>query len=160
MLSINWEDVLTVFFAKVTDAEDGAQADSLDDFQLDELRNIMWKMNSITSSTRTENHEVEVTEVDGDGDETTYTETGMETILEITITHKTAEEIAHQYSFNARQNEYLALMSEPENQSLWAELLGGYVSGGGHIMAPNAEIALAPPDFSSAYLRLRCHLAL
>lgn len=72
MLSINWEDVLTVFFAKVTDAEDGAQADSLDDFQLDELRNIMWKMNSITSSTRTENHEVEVTEVDGDGNETTY----------------------------------------------------------------------------------------
>ena len=126
MLSINWEDVLAVFFAKVTDAEDGAQVDSLDDVQLDELRNIMWEMNAITSSTRTESHEVEVTEVDEDGNETTYTETGMETILEITITHKTAEEMARQYGFNARQNEYLALMSEPKNQNLWAELLDVY----------------------------------
>lgn len=31
--------------------------------------------------------------------------------------------MAQQYNFNARQNEYLALMSEPENQNLWAELL-------------------------------------
>ena len=120
----------------------------------------MWEMNAITSRTRTESHEVEVIEVDGDDNETTYTETGMETILKITITHKTAKEMACQYSFNARQNEYLALMSEPENQSLWAELLDGYVSGGGHIMAPNTEIALAPPNFSSAYPRSRCHLAL
>ena len=86
-------------------------------------------MNAIASSTRTESHEVEITEVGDDGKETTRTETVTETILEITITHKTLEEMAHQYRFNARQNEYLALMSEPENQNLWAELLGGFVGG-------------------------------
>ena len=98
----------------------------------------MWEMNTVSSSTRTESHEVEVTEVDEDGNETTHTETVTETILEITITHKTPEEMARQYSFNPRQNEYLALMSEPENQSLWAELLGGYTSGG-QIMNPNTD---------------------
>ena len=139
VLSINWEDVLAVFSAKVTGAENGSQVASLDDAQVDELRNIMWEMNAVASSTRTESHEVEVTEVDEDGNETTHTETVTETILEITITHKTPEEMARQYSFNARQNEYLALMSEPENQSLWAELLGGYTSGGGQIVNPDAD---------------------
>ena len=139
VLSINWEDVLAVFSAKVTGAENGSQVASLDDAQVDELRNIMWEMNAIASSTRTESHEVEVTEVGEDGKETTRTVTVTETILEITITHKTAEEMAQQYRFSARQNEYLALMSEPENQNLWAELLGGFVGGGGEIIDPDTD---------------------
>ena len=139
VLSINWEDVLAVFSAKVTGAEDGTQVASLDDTQVQQLRDIMWEMNAVSSSTRTESHEVEVTEVDEDGKETTRTETVTETILEISLTHKTAEEMAQQYNFNARQNEYLALMSEPENQNLWAELLGGFNSGGGQIMNPNTD---------------------
>lgn len=139
VLSINWEDVLAVFSAKVTGAKDGAQVASLNDAQVQQLRDIMWEMNAVASSTRTESHEVEVTEVDEDGNETTHTETVTETILEITITHKTPEEMARQYNFNPRQNEYLALMSEPENQNLWAELLGGYVGGGGEILDPNTD---------------------
>ena len=139
VLSINWEDILAVFSAKVTGAEDGAQVASLDDTQVQQMRDIMWEMNAVSSSTRTESHEVEVTEVDEDGKETIRTETVTETILEISLTHKTAEEMAQQYNFNARQNEYLALMSEPENQNLWAELLGGLSSGGGQIMNPNTD---------------------
>lgn len=139
VLSINWEDVLAVFSAKVTGAEDGVQVASLDDAQLDELRNIMWEMNAISSSTRTEKREVEITEVDENGKEITRTETVSETILEITITHKTPEKMARQYDFNFRQNEYLSLMSEPENKNLWAELLGGFVGGGGEIMDPNTD---------------------
>ena len=139
VLSINWEDVLAVFSAKVTGAENGSQVASLDDDQVEELRNIMWEMNAVASSTRTESHEVEITEVGEDGKETTRTETVTETILVITITHKTAEEMAQQYRFNARQNEYLALMSEPENQNLWAELLGGFVGGGGEIIDPDTD---------------------
>lgn len=139
VLSINWEDILAVFSAKVTGAEDGVQVASLDDAQLDELRNIMWEMNAISSGTRTEKREVEITEVDENGKEITRTETVSETILEISITHKTPEEMARQYNFNFRQNEYLSLMSEPENKNLWAELLGGFVGGGGEIMDPNTD---------------------
>ena len=82
---------------------------------------------------------VKVTATDENGNEVTSTETVTETILEITIIHKTPEEMARQYSFNDRQNEYLALMTEPENENLWAELLGGYVSGGGQIIDPNTN---------------------
>ena len=123
----------------MTGAEDGSQVASLDDAQVDELRSIMWEMNAISYTTRTESSSVEVTSTDENGNEVTSTETVTETILEITITHKTPEEMAQQYSFNDRQNEYLALMTEPENENLWAELLGGYVSGGGHIIDPNTN---------------------
>ena len=139
ILSVNWEDVLAVFSAKVTGAEDGSQVASLDDAQVDELRSIMWEMNAISYTTRTESSSVEVTSTDENGNEVTSTETVTETILEITITHKTPEEMAQQYNFNDRQNEYLALMTEPENENLWAELLGGYVSGGGQIIDPNTN---------------------
>ena len=139
VLSVNWEDVLAVFSAKVTGAEDGSQVASLDDAQVDELRSIMWEMNAISYTTRTESSSVEVTSTDENGNEVTSTETVTETILEITITHKSPEEMAQQYSFNDRQNEYLALMTEPENENLWAELLGGYVSGGGQIIDPHTN---------------------
>lgn len=90
---------------------------------------------------------------------------GKETILEITITHKTPEEIARQYSFNPRQNEYLALMSEPENQNLWAELLGGYTSGGGQIVNPNTDWVGTsifqwplPQSYTPSFQRGQAHL--
>ena len=56
-----------------------------------------------------------------------------------TITHKTAAEMAGAYHFNSRQNEYLALMMQPDNQNLWAQLLGGLVTGGGQIITPDTD---------------------
>ena len=50
VLSINWEDVLAAFSAKVTSAENGSQVDSLDDTQVQQLRDIMWEMNAVSSS--------------------------------------------------------------------------------------------------------------
>ena len=98
VLSINWEDVLAVLSAKVSGVEDGTQVASLDDTQVQQMRDIMWEMNAVSSSTRTESHEVEVTEVDEGGKEITRTETVTETILEISLTHKTAEEMAQRQS--------------------------------------------------------------
>lgn len=47
--------------------------------------------------------------------------------------------MAGTYHFNSRQNEYLALMMQPDNQNLWAQLLGGLVTGGGQIITPNTD---------------------
>lgn len=138
-LSINWQGVLAVFSAKVSGASDGEQVASLTDAQVDTLSDILWEMNDVDYSTRTESHEVEVTTTNDDGEEETTTETVTETVLTITITHKTAAEMAVAYHFNSRQNEYLALMMQPDNQNLWAQLLGGLVSGGGQIIIPDTD---------------------
>lgn len=137
-LSINWQEVLAVFSAKISGASDGEQVASLTDAQVDTLRDILWEMNDVDYATRTDSHEVEVTTTNDDGEETT-TETVTETVLTITITHKTAAEMAVAYHFNSRQNEYLALMMQPDNQNLWAQLLGGLVAGGGQIITPDTD---------------------
>ena len=138
-LSINWQEVLAVFSAKVSGASDGEQVASLTDVQVDILRDILWEMNDVDYSTRTESHEVEVTTTNNDGEKETTTETVTETLRTITITHKTTAEMAGEYHFNSRQNEYLVLMMQPDNQNLWALLLGGLVSGGGQIITPDAD---------------------
>lgn len=138
-LSINWQEVLAVFFAKMAGAEDGAPVVSLEDYQVDELRNILQEMNDVSYSTHMETSEVEVTTKDEEGNEIITTETVTETVLTITITHKTAAEMADEYHFNDRQNEYLNLMMQPDNQDLWAQLLGGVTSGGGEIIDPDTD---------------------
>lgn len=138
-LSINWQEVLAVFSAKVSGASDGEQVASLTDAQVDILRDILWEMNDVDYSTHTESHEVEVTTTNDDGEEVTTTETVTETVLTIEITHKTAAEMAGEYHFNSRQNEYLDLMMQPDNQNLWSQLLGGFVDGGGQIINPDTD---------------------
>ena len=138
-LSINWQEVLAVFSAKVSGASDGEQVASLTDAQVDILRDILWEMNDVDYSTHTESHEVEVTTTNDDGEEETTTETVTETVLTIEITHKTAADMAQEYHFNHRQNEYLDLMMQPDNQNLWAQLLGGLVAGGGQIINPDTD---------------------
>lgn len=138
-LAIQWERVLAVFSAKVTGADDGSQVAALGDAQLNVLRTVLWDMNKIRHSARTESSEVEVTEIDENGNEIINIVTVTETILKISITHKTPEEMARHYGFNARQNEYLSLMVAPENASLWAELLGGFIASGEDIIHPSTD---------------------
>lgn len=134
--AICWEEVLAVFSARTTGAENGTQVVALDAAQIDALRAILWDMNSLSHSTRTETKTVEVTDTDMNGNTVTRTETVTETVLEIQITHRTAQEMASAYSFTDHQQEYLQLMLNPANASLWGQLLGGLTAGGG-IMQPD-----------------------
>ncbi|MBS6234980.1 MAG: M23 family metallopeptidase [Clostridiales bacterium] len=96
-------------------------------------------MHQISHSTRTVEHEEEIITTDEDGNEVTEWVTMSETILEIKVSHKTTAEMAAVYGFTVRQNEQLALLSDPQYDVLWMELLGGYVSGGGQIIDPDTD---------------------
>ena len=134
--AICWEEVLAVFSARTTGAENGTQVVALDAAQIDALRAILWDMNGLSHTTRRETKTVEVTDTDMNGNTVIRTETVTETVLEIQITHRTAQEMASAYSFTDRQQEYLQLMLDPANASLWGQLLGGLTAGGG-IMQPD-----------------------
>lgn len=138
-VSIHWEDVLAVFAADMAAGEHGQQVVALDDVQLEQLRAILADMRQISHSTRTVEHEEEIIITDKDGDEVTEWVSVSETILEIKVAHKTAAGMAVAYGFTPRQNEQLALLSDPQYDVLWMELLGGYVSGGGQIIDPDTD---------------------
>ena len=45
------------------------------------------------------------------------------TYLYITVTNKTADEMAAQYGFSDEQKEYLAELLSDENNSMWEDIL-------------------------------------
>ena len=133
--AIAWQDVLAVFAARTSGAEDGASVAVIDADNLDRLRDIMWDMNAVDYRTETDTQTVQVTNSSGGTTTTTITET----VLVIELTHKTAEEMRTEYAFNARQNEYLTQLSSSDTAELWGQLLGGFASGGGEVLSPAGD---------------------
>ena len=131
--AIAWQDVLAVFAARTSGAEDGASVAVIDADNLDRLRDIMWDMNAVDYRTETDTQTVQVTNSSGGTTTTTITET----VLVIELTHKTAEEMRTEYAFNARQNEYLTQLSGSDTAELWGQLLGGFDSVGGEVLSPS-----------------------
>lgn len=136
LTAIPWQDVLAVFATDMATAENGQPVAVLEAAQIDRLRETLFQMNPVSYRTYTEEHEEEHTIIDDEGNDTTETVTITETVLEIAIQHKAPQEMAAALGFTARQTEQLTLLSDPQYHTLWMELLGGYVSGGGQIIQP------------------------
>ena len=131
---IRWQDVLAVFSSYVSGNEQGAPVAALTEEQVDKLREIMWAMNAVDYATRAETAVIETTDKNGKATTTEITET----VLVISLTHKTPGEMAADYHFTARQDTYLQLLQDPQYEELWAELLGGFAQGGGEVMSPDS----------------------
>lgn len=127
---IRWQDVLAVFSSYVSGDEFGSSVASLEDEQVDKLREIMWAMNEVNYSTHPETTIIETTDEAG----TLTTTEVTEAVLVIELTHKTPDEMASDYHFTTRQNTYLQLLQDPQYEELWAKLLGGFKQGGGSLM--------------------------
>ena len=137
MYYIRWQDVLAVFSSYVSGNEQGSPVAALTENQVDKLRETMWAMNAVDYSTHPETTTIDTTDEDGNPTTTEITET----VLVIELTHKTPDEMAADYHFTIRQNTYLQLLQDPQYEELWAELLGGFVQGGGKVMSPDGTRA-------------------
>ena len=135
--SVQWEDVLSVFSAQISGDLSQTPITTLTDAQLHNLRTLMWEMTEINPDTHTETHAETVTEIDENGNEKTHIEIIREKILTLEISHKTPQEMAKAYAFSDRQNSYLALLTSPDTDPLWAQLLGAYSAGAGEIISPD-----------------------
>ena len=133
MYFIRWQDVLAVFSSYVSGDEFGSSVASLEEEQVDKLREIMWEMNEVDYSTHPETITIDTTDEDGNQATAEITET----VLVIELTHKTPDEMAADYHFSTRQNTYLQLLQDSRYEELWAELLGGFAPGEGEVMAPD-----------------------
>ena len=131
---IRWQDVLAVFSSYVSGNEQGAPVAALTEDQVDKLRETMWAMNEVDYSTHPETVTIDTTDENGNPTTTEITET----VLVISLTHKTPDEMAANYHFTTRQNNYLQLLQDPQYEELWAELLGGFAQGGGELMNPDS----------------------
>lgn len=119
-----WKEVLAVYAVKTTTDSQGQDVASMTEEKCQLLAEVFWEMNQLSARVETC---TEITE--GEKGEPMETEV---TVLVISVTHKTAQEMAEQLGFDDNQKEQLQELLSPEFDDLWNELLYGVAPGGGN----------------------------
>ena len=122
-----WKDILTVYAVKTTtDSENPLDAVSMDEEHAEVLRTIFWDMTVIefTTETYTEEVTVEVPTDDSTDEDgmVAETQTVERTRLVISISGKTAQQMAEEYGFDEKQLGYVTELLSEEYSDLWASL--------------------------------------
>ena len=125
-----WPEVLAVYAVKATtDPDDPQEVATVDNGKKAILKDIFRRMNEISSRTESKTEEVITETDDGHGNIVETTTTVTRTYLYITVSHKTAEEMADHLNFNADQRQQLSELLAEENRRLWSAVLYGIYSG-------------------------------
>lgn len=124
-----WPEVLAVYAVKTTtDPDDPQEVATVDDSKKAILKDIFWRMNELSSRTESKTEEVITETDDGHGNIVENTTTVTRTYLYITVSHKTAEEMANHFNFTADQRKQLSELLAEENHRLWSAVLYGIYS--------------------------------
>lgn len=130
-----WKEVLAVYAVKTTTDADGADVASVDEKKIRLLSEVFWEMNQITSSAEARTEMVVDTATGEDGELVDTETTVTQDVLVITVSHKTAWEMADQLRFDKNQREQLRELLSEEYDELWNELLYGIAVGSGDLVA-------------------------
>lgn len=125
-----WREVLSVYAVSLNMASDGEQeVVSLSSEKIEFLKDLFWKMNTISSGVEDVARTVMEEQVDEEGNITEVEVEKQIKLLKITVSHKTAVEMAAELGFSERQKERMNGLLSEEYRSLWAAVLYGIRSG-------------------------------
>lgn len=128
------KDVISIYAVKVSGADDGQEVITMTPEKEEIFKKIFWDMNKIDYTTEIQKESYIVKDKNGKDKVVTTSKT----ILHISITSKTAYEMADQYHFNKRQRQQLEELLSEKYASLWSSLLYGS-SGGNTAIVEVAE---------------------
>ena len=122
-----WKDILTIYAVKTTtDPENSLDAVSMDEEHAEVLRTIFWDMTVIEFATEIYTEEITVlvptedsTDEDGMVEET---QTVERTRLIISVSGKTAQQMAEEHGFGEKQLGYVTELLSEEYSDLWVSL--------------------------------------
>ena len=130
-----WPEVLAIYAVKTTtDPDNPQEVATMDDSKKELLKEIFWAMNEISHRSETATTTQTVETDDGAGNIVEEEVEVTTTTLYITVTHKTADEMADAYNFTADQRAQLAELLAEENRSMWSSALYGIGVGDGEIV--------------------------
>lgn len=130
-----WPEVLAVYAVKTTtDPNSPQEVATMDDGKKELLKEIFWAMNEISHRAETATTTQTVETDDGKGNIIVKEVEVTATTLYITVTHKTADEMADIYNFSADQRDMLAELLAEENSGMWSAVLYGIGTGDGEIV--------------------------
>ncbi len=130
-----WPEVLAIYAVKTTtDPDNPQEVATMDDSKKELLKEIFWAMNEISHRSETATT-TQTVETDGGAGNIIEEEVQVTTTtLYITVTHKTADEMADAYNFTTDQRAQLAELLAEENRSMWSSALYGIGVGDGEIV--------------------------
>ena len=130
-----WPEVLAIYAVKTTtDPDNPQEVATMDDSKKELLKEIFWAMNEISHRSETATTTQTVETDDGAGNIIEEEVQVTTTTLYITVTHKTADEMADTYNFTTDQRAQLAELLAEENRSMWSSALYGIGVGDGEIV--------------------------
>ena len=130
-----WPEVLAIYAVKTTtDPDNPQEVATMDDSKKELLKEIFWAMNEISHRSETATTTQTVETDDGAGNIVEEEVEVTTTTLYITVTHKTADEMADAYNFTTDQRAQLAELLAEENRSMWSSALYGIGVGDGEIV--------------------------
>ena len=136
----DWREVVAVFAVKTAGTNDGVDVVTLDTDRVARLKEVFWDMTTLSSEAETIDHP-DSTPDDGEDDSWT------ETILTITVTGKTVDEMREYYAFTDEQNDMLDDLLEN------LDLLGGAIGNLAVTEADAKELLASLPEDLSAERR-------
>ncbi len=135
--SIKWKDILAIYAIKTTSGEDPLEVVTLNEVKINLLREIMKEINKISGVVTPKLvAEIKVT-TDDNGNSVKQTVYVTKKVLNISIIHLDAKQMALKYKFNDEQNKMLDELMGEEYDDLWNKLIGdsvkSYPSGGSFV---------------------------
>ncbi len=115
-----WFEALALYAVKTTtDPTDPEEVTTMPDRKKAILRDIFWQVHTIshTNESRTVTNYIPATDAAGN---TTYVPvTVTQQVLAVTVAHKSADEMAQEYSFTPEQNQQLVMLLSEDIADFW-----------------------------------------
>lgn len=125
-----WKDIISLYAVVISNGEDQTDVITLDDNKISKLKEIFWKMNTITSSVSEIEKEYEITDENGN----IKTEKKKIKMLHIDVRSKSLQEMIELYNLNTKQKQQLAELQKEEYNSMWSYMLYGSSAGSNDIV--------------------------
>lgn len=125
-----WKDILAIYAVKVSNGQDETDVITLSEEKIQILKTVFWDMNNITSNTEKVTKQITTTDDKGNN----KTEDKEQTILHITITSKSVEEMIQMYNFNENQKRQIAELLNEKYAKMWSGVIYGSSVGNSDIV--------------------------
>ena len=119
-----WNEMLAVYAVKLNFGDEPQEVVRFDENKAEQLREIFWDMNEVTTRTESMTSTVIRYETDDEGNLVEIQEEVTLIVLIVVTDNMRADEIAVEYGFTEKQVGMLDDLLSADNENLWADLIG------------------------------------
>ena len=119
-----WNEMLAVYAVKLNLGDEPQEVASFDEDKAEQLREIFWDMNEVTTRTESMTSTVIRYETDDEGNLVEIQEEVTLIVLIVVTDNMSADEITVEYGFTEKQVGMLDDLLSADNAKMWADLIG------------------------------------